>query len=193
MAAAVWKWHRGSGVGVDEVARPATALLAPVGVRRQVRWASILELDEARRLLAWGCQELTATGDAAHLSTMAALNTHALLHAGDLDEARAQVSVALASGSADDMSTSALAAAAQSWLAALDGDLAASRRHAAESVRLAETTDQLEGQALVHLACAEAASLAGDRSAARRHREAAIERFAAKGNVVAVARQRVLL
>lgn len=151
------------------------------------------ELQEALRLMAWGCRELTATGDAAHLSTLAALNAHAHLHAGDVDSARTEVRVALESGSVDDMSTRALAAAALSWLAALDGDPTASRQHAEGAVRLAETTDQLEGQGLVHVACAEAARIVADPAASRRYREAAIDRFAAKGNVVAVARQRAQL
>lgn len=151
------------------------------------------DLQEALRLMAWGCRELTATGDAAHLSTMAALNAHALLHSGDVDSARTEVKVALESGSVDDMSTRALATAAQSWLAALDGDPTASRRHADEAVRLAGSTDQLEGQGLVHVACAEAAKITGDHAASRRYRETAVERFAAKGNVVAVARQRAQL
>jgi hypothetical protein len=149
---------------------------------------------EAAELLARTCAAEEATGDAGHLSTTAALHAHALLLTGDHHTARQQVNLALAIGSADDVLTQGLARSALAWLAARDGeDPGAVRQHMTDALAALEPTELVIDRALVHTACAEAARLLGDETAARRHRQAAIDLYDAKENLVGAAIQRALL
>jgi len=151
------------------------------------------DLGESLQILAEGGRAMTAVGDLSMLATLAALHAHALLHADQIDAAKAEVATALHNAPAEDAVTHGLAAAASAWLAGLAGDAAAVDRQAASAVRLLEATDALEVRAIARVACAQAASLVGDRKAVARHRAIAVEAFAAKGNIVAADRQRALL
>ncbi len=147
---------------------------------------------EAARLLDQVCRETEASGDQGRLSTDAAMHALALLHLGRVDAARAQVGLALRSGSAEDVMTHALANAASAWLAALDGDRAAAELHTDRGTTLLPR-EVLSNRATIHVACAEAATVLGDRSHARQHRLTAIDLYRTKGNVVGAARQLGLL
>ncbi|MEP6697880.1 MAG: adenylate/guanylate cyclase domain-containing protein [Pseudonocardiales bacterium] len=150
-------------------------------------------LEEALRLLDQACRELTAVGYLSVLSSAAALHAHALLQAGLLAAARERVATALEMGSSDDAITQGLAAAASAWLAAVDANPAAIEAHTAAAVAYLSGADDLESVGLAHVASAEAATITGDSPAASLHRQAAIDAFLAKGNEVAVRRQRALL
>jgi len=151
------------------------------------------DLKEALRLLSQSCRELTAVGYLSVLSSVAALHAHALLHDGQVEAARSQVETALTTGSSDDAITQGLAAAASAWLAALDGNSTEARRCSTAAIAHLASTDDLESRGLAYSACAHAATVLHDQPSASRHRQAAVDSFAAKGNVVATARQRSLL
>jgi AAA ATPase domain/Adenylate and Guanylate cyclase catalytic domain len=149
---------------------------------------------EAVNLFARGCAALELAGDTSGLSTSAAYHAHALLLTEEPGPARQQVDRALETGATDDVLTQGLARSALAWLAAVDGDHPATvRRHMTDALAALEPTDLLLDRALVHAACAEAARLLGDETAARHHRQAAIELYDAKENVVGAAVQRALL
>jgi hypothetical protein len=149
---------------------------------------------EAVELLARVCTIDEGTGDAASLSTDAALHSHALALTLDYAGARQEADRALRSGSTDDVLTQGLARSALAWLTALDGDDPDGvRRQMTAALSFLEPTDLLLARALVHAACAEAAAVLGDERAARHHRQSAIDLYDAKENVVGAAGQRALL
>jgi hypothetical protein len=126
------------------------------------------------------------------LSTDAATYAHALLHSGAPELARQQVESSEQIGADDDVLTKGFVHGARAWLAALDGDQAASRRHLAVASS-ALPADQLSARALIEETCAEAAALLSHDAAAREHWQMAIDLHGAKGNVVSVARLAKLL
>lgn len=128
-------------------------------------------------------------GAVSHLSSEAATLALVLLHCGEVAPARQRLATALRVGSTDDVVTVALTRAAQGWLAALDGDPTAASAHLQSAVhKLPE--GQLLDRAPVHIACAEAMLALGDRQGAARRRQAAIDLYERKGNLVGAAHHR---
>jgi hypothetical protein len=147
---------------------------------------------EAERLLEGVFRDAEAVGDKGHRSTYAAMQAHALLHIGRVDDARSQAALAVRLGSAEDLVTHALASGALGWIAALDGERVVALRHMDRATTLLPL-EALPDRATVHVACAEAATVLDDAARARRHRLTAIDLCTAKGNVVRAALQRSLL
>jgi hypothetical protein len=149
---------------------------------------------EAVDLLGWQLREMEAIGDAGHLSTVAGYQAHALLLVGDHAAARRQASLALSTGSTEDVLTVGLAHSALAWSTAAGGDEpAVVRRHIALALDILEPTDLILNRGMVHAACAEAMSLIGDGEASRHHRRTAIDLYETKENLIGAAVQRALL
>ncbi len=184
--------HRASALDAWDLADELTAdLRAPVHLPVTLRRAGCAlatgDWVEAVSRLEQVCDLWLAFGDLSALPTDAANLAHALLHTGQVDDARRRAAQATALATSDDVATHGLVYAAQSCLAAHAGDREAAKRQAALAAA-ALPEEMLLSRALIEETCALAAEVLGDEPDARTHRQRALELHRAKGNLVSVSR-----
>ena len=141
------------------------------------------DLDAAEREYQRSVADLERLGESAYLSTVAGLHARLLARRGKRAEATQAMALARVHGSPDDAATQSLVLQTEALLAAGDGD--ASRARAA--LRFLEVEDPAEvpdGAGEAFRTAADVEHALGDAPAEQRHLRAAMEAFAAKGNIV---------
>jgi hypothetical protein len=148
------------------------------------------DYEAANADLAAGIAILNEMGETGVLSTLAAMQSHALYALGRREEAEAAIQLAQKTGAPRDIATQASWRQVAAMLAADDGRHVDARRHIDEALEMVDPTDFLElrGETFESLAHVEAR--AGHPEAWRSALERAIEEHDRKGNLVAVARVR---
>ncbi len=183
------------------LARRAKEMLDDLGLRLRAAFVSetlgsieTLAGDHAaaERELRAGFEVVKELGERGFLSTVAALLARCLVEQGRLGEAERFVTVSREAAAPDDLATQVTLRGARARILAAKGRLDEAERVAAEAVRLAEGTDDLNACADTLLDQAEVLRAAGavDRAAAAI--DLALDRYERKGNVVgaALARRR---
>lgn len=134
-----------------------------------------------------------ATGDHDILMSNTALLTHALLHTGEVEEARRRANEAeTLNRAAEDVLTRSLITSALGWVAAIDGDRRSAYGYMQEAIAVSPP-DLLMDRALVHRACAGAAAVMGDQAVCEEHRQAALDLYLLKGNLAGAANLREVM
>jgi class 3 adenylate cyclase/tetratricopeptide (TPR) repeat protein len=123
------------------------------GVRGEIALA-LGDRREAVRLMRDGYEQKVAIGDKAYASTSAGLLAHALLEAGDVEEARRFATIAIETSAKDDIASQGPGRAILARIASRGGDHGTALTQAREAVEILARTDYLtmRADALVQMA-----------------------------------------
>jgi hypothetical protein len=146
------------------------------------------EPDRAVEELREACDALTAMGDKAFTSTLAALLAEAYWRCHDLPGAAAAIELSRASAGVGDVITQVRWRSVQSKLLAVEGRAEEALKLSAEAVHLVATTDEVTSQGDVLSDASEVHELLGDTSAAQVLLRDAVQRYERKGAPQAIRR-----
>jgi ATP/maltotriose-dependent transcriptional regulator MalT len=138
-------------------------------------------------------EEVTKLGHVSVASTQAAELARALAHLDEIDEAAESARKALRIGSADDIATQTLAAAALALVTSKRGAHGDAVDLARSAVGFANRSDWLTLQSDAYLVLADVEARRGDLTGAHLAAEEALTRFQAKENIVGEARAMTVL
>ncbi|HET7758539.1 MAG TPA: adenylate/guanylate cyclase domain-containing protein [Gaiellaceae bacterium] len=133
---------------------------------------------------------LEQMGEQGFLSTIAGFLAHALIAAGEDEEAERFSRASEQAAAPDDVSSQVLWRTARAKLLARRGEHESAERMVREAVEMVERTDVLNAQGDALLDLAEVMALAGRADEARAAASEAAARFERKGNVMSLARAR---
>ena len=193
---------RGRSERARELFAQSRATFEEFGLRRWLaalsQWSGPAELlagepGRAEVELRASYDTLSAMGDRGLIAPVAAFLSQALYAQGRYVEAEEFAAGSEACASRDDLSPHVVWRCVRAKVLARRGEAEAAEALAREAIELAEETDSLNLQGDAWIDLAEVLRLAGDQRTAMECTDQALERYAAKGNVVSAANARSLL